>query len=396
MEQTSDLPRSHSLPASGVSPDAPIERENVRGLRATIDLAPIGIAHFDPDGRFLLVNDRLCEIVGYAREDLLTRTFQEITFAGDLAACTELNSQLSVGNTPSYCQEKRFVRRDGSTVWSRVTVSAVRDAKGRVTFLVGIAEDISHLKQAEIERERLLGLERDARAQAERATQLRDEMLAVVAHDLRNPLHTIAVGLETMLKLQPPDDERAARQLVVMQRTLRSMNRMILDLLDVARIEGGNFALAQEHVQVQPLLNEVLELFEAPAREREISLTCNAPQGAHCVIGERDRLVQVLSNLIGNAVKFTPPCGQISVRARLLEEELHVSVEDTGPGIASENLPQLFDRFWQADRTGRVGTGLGLSIAKAIVEAHGGHIWAESVLGRGTTFHFTVPCAPAS
>lgn len=396
MEPTSDLPRSHSLPASGVPRVAPIERARARGLRATIDLAPIGIAHFDLNGRFLLVNDRLCEVVGHAREDLLTRTFQEITFGGDLAACIALNSQLSAGNTSSYCQEKRFVRRDGSTVWSRVTVSAVRDAKGRVGFFVGIAEDISHFKQAEIERERLLGLERDARAQAERATQLRDEMLAVVAHDLRNPLHTIAVGLETMLKLQPPDDERAARQLVVMQRTVRSMNRMILDLLDVTRIEGGNFALAQEHVQVQPLLNEVLELFEAPARERGISLTCNAPQGAPCVIGERDRLVQVLSNLIGNAVKFTPPCGQISVRVRLLEEGLHVSVEDTGPGIPSENLPQLFDRFWQADRTGRVGTGLGLCIAKAIVEAHGGHIWAESVLGRGTTFHFTVPCAPAS
>jgi PAS domain S-box-containing protein len=376
-------------------PVAPFERESARGLRATIDLAPIGIAHFDPDGRFLLVNDRFCEIIGYAREDLLTRTFQEITFGGDLAACMAMSSQLSAGNASRYSQEKRFVRRDGSNVWSRVTVSAVRDAKGSVAFFVGIAEDISHLKQAEIERERLLGLERDARVQAERATQLRDEMLAVVAHDLRNPLHTIAVGLETMLKLQPPDDERAARQLVVMQRTIRSMNRMILDLLDVTRIEGGNFALAQEHVQVQPLLNEVLELFEAPARECGISLTCNAPNGAPCVIGERDRLVQVLSNLIGNAVKFTPPCGQISVRVRLLEESLHVSVEDTGPGIPSENLPQLFDRFWQADPTGRVGTGLGLAIAKAIVEAHGGHIWAESVLGRGTTFHFTVPCAPS-
>jgi PAS domain S-box-containing protein len=395
MEQTSDLPGSGSLAASSVLPVAPFERESARGLRATIDLAPIGIAHFDPDGRFLLVNDRFCEIIGYAREDLLTRTFQEITFGGDLAACMAMSSQLSAGNASRYSQEKRFVRRDGSNVWSRVTVSAVRDAKGSVAFFVGIAEDISHLKQAEIERERLLGLERDARVQAERATQLRDEMLAVVAHDLRNPLHTIAVGLETMLKLQPPDDERAARQLVVMQRTIRSMNRMILDLLDVTRIEGGNFALAQEHVQVQPLLNEVLELFEAPARECGISLTCNAPNGAPCVIGERDRLVQVLSNLIGNAVKFTPPCGQISVRVRLLEESLHVSVEDTGPGIPSENLPQLFDRFWQADPTGRVGTGLGLAIAKAIVEAHGGHIWAESVLGRGTTFHFTVPCAPS-
>jgi signal transduction histidine kinase len=253
----------------------------------------------------------------------------------------------------------------------------------------------SHSLQAGIEGERLLDLERVARAQAERATQLRDEMLAMVAHDLRDPLHTIAVGLETLLKLQPADVERAARQIAVMQRTVRSMNRMILALLDVTRIEGGNFVVAREHVQVQPLLDEVLELFEALAKERGISLTCHAPEGLPDVIGERDRLIQVLSNLIGNAVKFTPPRGRISVNAQLLKKTLHFSVEDTGSGIPSESLPQLFDRFWQADRTGRVGTGLGLPIAKAIVEAHDGRIWAESVVGRGTTFHFTVPCTAA-
>jgi signal transduction histidine kinase len=251
----------------------------------------------------------------------------------------------------------------------------------------------SHSLQAGIELERLLDFERVARAKAERATQLRDEMLAMVAHDLRDPLHTIAVGLDTLLRLQPPDDERAAGQIAAMQRTVRSMNRMILDLLDVTRIEGGNFVLAQERVQVKPLLNDVVELFEAPAQERGISLACHAPEGMPCVIGERDRLIQVLSNLIGNAVKFTPPRGRINVHAQLLEEALHFSVEDTGPGIARESLPQLFDRFWQADRTGGVGSGLGLPIAKGIVEAHGGRIWAESVLGRGTTFHFTVPCA---
>lgn len=234
-----------------------------------------------------------------------------------------------------------------------------------------------------------------SRAHDERATQARDETLAVVAHELRDPLHTIAVGLETMLKLQSPSDERAARQLVVMQRAVRRMNRLILDLLDVTRIEAGTFALAQEHVQVQPLLNEVLELFEGPTRQRSISLTFHAPQGVPCVIGERDRLLRVLSNLVSNAVKFTPPHGRISVSARLQEDALHFSVEDTGPGIPSESLPQLFERFWQADRTGRVGIGLGLPIAKSIVEAHGGQIWAESAPGRGTTFHFTVPCAPS-
>ena len=387
MEHTSKLPHCRPLPAS-VPHITPIEREGARGLRATIDLAPIGIAHFDVNGRFLLVNDRLCEILGYAREDLLTRTFQEITFTDDLASCMALNSQLSAGAVPSYRHEKRFVRRDGSTVWSRVTVSSIRDAKDDVAFFVGIVEDISEQRE-------IAQANRDARAQAERATRLRDEMLAVVAHDLRSPLHTIAIGLETMLKLSPPDDQRANRQVVIMQRSVRSMNRLILDLLDVTRIEAGTLVVAQEHVRVRALLNDALELFEVPAREREVSLTCNAPDGMPCVIGERDRLIQVLSNLIGNAVKFTPPGGRISVRARPLDEHLDVSVEDTGPGISGEDLPHLFDRFWQADRARRAGTGLGLAIAKGIVEAHGGHIWAESLLGRGTAFHFTIPYARA-
>lgn len=385
MEHTSALPHPHPLPAS-VPHITPIEREGTRGLRATIDLAPIGIAHFDSNGRFLLVNDRLCEILGYARDDLLEHTFQEITFADDIATCIALTSQLSAGDIPSYRQEKRFVRRDGSIVWSRVTVSSIRDAQGDVGFFVGVAEDIS-------EQRKVAQANRDARAQAERATRLRDEMVAVVAHDLRNPLHAIATGLETMLKLPLPDDERASRQLVIMQHSVRSMDRLILDLLDVTRIEAGNLAIAHEHVQVRALLKDALELFEGPARERELSLTCNVPDGVPCVVGERDRLIQVLSNLIGNAVKFTPPHGRISVRARPLDEHLDVSVEDTGPGISGEDLPHLFDRFWQADRAAHGGTGLGLAIAKGIVEAHGGHIWAESVLGRGTSFHFTIPYA---
>src|ERR1041384_6146701 len=132
----------------------------------------------------------------------------------------------------------------------------------------------------------------------QRERRLRAETLAVVAHDLRTPLHTIAVGLETLLKLQPPNDERAARQFVILQRTVGSMNRLILDLLDVTRIEAGNFAVAREQVEVQPLLDEILERFEASALEREISLRCYALQGVPCVIGERDRLLKVLTTLI--------------------------------------------------------------------------------------------------
>jgi PAS domain S-box-containing protein len=225
MKHTSALSHPHALLAS-VPHITHVEQDGTRGLRATIDLVPIGIAHFDVNGRFLLVNDRLCEILGYARDYLLSHTFHEITFADDIASCVALNSQLLAGDIPSYREQKRFVRRDGSTVWSNVTVSSIRDTKGDVVFFVGVAEDIS-------EQRKIAQSHRDARAQAERASRLRDEMVAVVAHDLRNPLHTIAIGLETMLKLPLPDDERINRQLVIMQHSVRTMNRLILDLLDV-------------------------------------------------------------------------------------------------------------------------------------------------------------------
>lgn len=214
-------------------------------------------------------------------------------------------------------------------------------------------------------------------AHDERATQLRDEMLAVVAHELRDPLHTIAVGLETMLKLQPPGDGRAARQLAVMQRTVRRMNRLILDLLDVTRIEAGNFVVAQEHVQVQPLLNEVLELFDAPARQRSISLTCHAPQAVPCVIGERDRLLRVLSKFYWQCCQVHPgswpnPCACAADRGgssllggghRSRDSERNYSAA-VRPLLAGEPNGTCRDRARAADREGDRGSTWGADLGR--------------------------------
>ena len=165
-------------------------------------------------------------------------------------------------------------------------------------------------------------------------------------------------------------------------------------------------------MHVRALCDETLELFEAPARERRLMLRCEVGDDVPPVLGDRDRLEQVLSNLLGNALKFTAAGGQVRLSARavadggersradgsrhLAGDAVEISVADTGSGIPSDQLAHVFDRFWQADRQGRAGAGLGLSIVKGIVEAHGGDIRVESVVGEGTTFSLTVPVAPPS
>lgn len=254
------------------------------------------------------------------------------------------------------------------------------------------SKDITALKQAEAEREDLLEREREARLQAERATRARDEMLALVAHDLRNPLQTLSLSTVAMLNT-PMSEAQRDRQLAIMQRTIKNMDRLIGDLLDVSRTEAGSFAINHSTVEPHALFGEILELFEAQARERDITLTCNVAPDIPSVSGDHDRLVQLLSNIIGNALKFTPPRGQVCAAARALDGALHVSIADTGPGMRREDLPHIFDRFWKADHSAGSGAGLGLRIAKAIAEAHGGRIWAESEPGRGLTVCFSIPCA---
>ena len=248
----------------------------------------------------------------------------------------------------------------------------------------------------EEERERLLESERQARQGAERATRLRDDVLAVVAHDLRNPVHTIILSTGVLHDI-PLDEPQRRQRLAVIDRTAKGMDHLIGDLLDATRIESGTFDVRRGHVQVSALLDDALESFDAQAKECGITLQCSVSQDLPPVVGDRDRLAQVLSNLIGNALKFTPRGGTIRVNAIAgADDVLEVSVADSGNGIPAEHLPHVFDRFWQADRQGRAGAGLGLSIVKGIVEAHGGRIRVASVVGEGTTFSFTIPLAKPS
>ena len=228
---------------------------------------------------------------------------------------------------------------------------------------------------------------------AQRATKTRDDVLGIVAHDLRSPLNAIALWIQVVERqIQRNGGELATKSqepLKSIAAATKRMGRLIQDLLDVVRLEAGRLSLNANPHAALSLLHEAVESARPLASQHPLRM--EAPEQLPSVLGDRDRLQQVFSNLLGNALKFTPPGGEVVVAAHEEGEHVRFSIRDTGPGIPPEALEHLFDRFWQAQQGDRRGAGLGLSIAKGIVEAHGGQLRVESEVGRGSTFSFTVP-----
>jgi signal transduction histidine kinase/DNA-binding response OmpR family regulator len=251
-----------------------------------------------------------------------------------------------------------------------------------------ILTQLAQLAAIALENARLFRAQQDA-------TRARDDLVAIVSHDLRNPVHTISMAASFLLEIAPANDRRvqARRQLEVIQRSATRANRLIQDLLDVAKIQAGGLAVDPVAVEVKNLVSEVMESATTLASAAQIKVTSDFTEPLPSVASDRERVLQVFTNLIGNAIKFTPKGGQITIRACHESGEVRFTVADSGPGIPREHLDHVFDRYWQAKSTAKLGTGLGLSIAKGIVEAHGGRIWAESPPGRGAEFNFTLPIA---
>jgi len=235
-----------------------------------------------------------------------------------------------------------------------------------------------------------LEAEQAARSEAERAVRIRDGVLAVVAHDLRNPIGRIATTVSLLLEesLAAPD---RAKLLAMLRRTTAGMSRLVQDLVDVASLEAGRLAIDREPLDPRQLVIDVCDAFRASAAERGLRLVCDSGTGVPIVAADRGRIVQVLNNLLDNAMRLTPAGGELVVRAELVEGSARLTVSDTGPGIEPEELPHLFDRFWQGQRSRRGSAGLGLAIAKGIIEAHGGRIGVESTPGHGSTFYIFLP-----
>ena len=271
--------------------------------------------------------------------------------------------------------------RTGENVILRCSVAPVRSG-GQVVSAVGACTDITQRKREEAERDRLY---REAR----QAVADRQHVLSVVSHDLRSPLNTIVLATETLKDDHLPAEVRL-KGLAAMTRAAARMNRMISDLLDVNSIEAGRLALKPLPLDPHSIVSEVMELFTPQAAARRLTLLKEVPEGLPLVRGDRDRLVQVLANLVSNALKVSVE-GSVTIRLEQRDKEVVFAVIDTGPGIPERVRSRIFEPYWRAENATYKGTGLGLAIVRGIVEGHGGRVWIESEPGRGAAFLFSVP-----
>ncbi|MDX1932336.1 MAG: PAS domain S-box protein [Capsulimonadales bacterium] len=386
-------------------------RESEERFRRTFEQAAVGIAHVAPDGRFLRVNQRLCDIVGYSRDVLLARAFQEITHPDDLDKDVSFTRRLLSGEIATYSMEKRYLCRDGAIVWVQLTVSLARATNGQPDYFISVVEDISERKRNEAQIVALnSGLEQRvadrtaelaaaiadaerARAEAETANQAKSEFLSRMSHELRTPLNSI-LGFAQVMEMQTTDRKLSERIGRILQAG-RHLLQLINEVLDIARVESGRLALSLEPVRVGTAVTMAVDLISPLCSEKGLHLSTDFGEcEALYVLADQQRLIQVILNLLANAVKYNRSDGHISVTCERWDETyVRIRVRDTGVGIAEENLPRLFQPFERlgVDSGEIEGTGLGLALSKSLTEAMNGKISVHSRPGIGSTFCVDLP-----
>lgn len=374
-------------------------RESEQHLRLAIEATQLGTWDYFPEtGRFRW-SERCRSLFGVAPEELVTyEQFLDALHTEDRARTHEAVQRAlrSDGGGVFDVEYRAASSQDGTSRWIRATGRAFFDEQGRAVRFIGTVQDIDDRKQLESQRARLLEAERVARERAEEASRVRGDLMAIVSHDLRNPLSTITTGITLLQSIATLDPTgKAPRQLDLILRSAERMAKLISDLLDMASIDEGRLVVTPSVQDADSLLQDAFDFHHLIASSKQVRVVAQKPTASLFVRADRERILQVLSNVVGNAIKFTPAGGVVTIAAESQGTLARFSITDTGPGVSQEQLPHLFDRYWQATPRAGGGIGLGLSIAKGIVDAHGGQIWAESELGKGTTFYFTLPALAA-
>ncbi|HVI00518.1 MAG TPA: chemotaxis protein CheB [Enhygromyxa sp.] len=349
-------------------------RESEERYRAIVEQSIVGVAFGDFDGRLTFVNARCAEMLGGEVEALIGRRWIEFTHPDDRERILELFERLATTGEP-FAIEKRFVREQGDVVWVTNTVAAIRDAEGKPLATVALLVDITERKLAE-----------QAVSEADRR---KDEFLATLAHELRNPLAPIASAL-AMLR-EPGDSKRVNELHAIVDRQVKHMIRLVEDLLDVSRITRGAIELRKQFTDLAKVVRDAIET-SRPQIDGQRRLSVEIAPDPVIVYGDHARLVQVVSNLLNNAGKYTPDRGRIWLQLTRDGERARLSVRDDGAGIAEPMLSKVFEMFVQGDKSLNSGLGVGLTLVRSLVEMHGGTVEARSAgLGQGSEFIVTLP-----
>ena len=337
-----------------------------RSFRAFFDSVAIGTAQIGPNGYFQEVNDRFCEITGYTREDLRSMTPFDLDHPEDRDE-DYLRVHEYVSGSGVYRNEKRYVRKDGTVIWVHAAANLLRDDQGRPLQSIAIVEDITERKLAE--------------QALQDADRLKDEFLAMLAHELRNPLAPLRNAVEL---LRDPSAQNGGWCREIIERQVSHLTRLIDDLLDVSRITRDKLEVRRERTTLAEVLAAAIEASRPLLDRCEQRLVVEELPEPLPLDGDLVRLTQVFTNLLTNAAKFTEKPGTIRISAVRHAESVRVSVKDSGVGMTSEELPRIFDMFFQGECRARSldGLGIGLSLVRRIVELHGGTIEARSE-GRG-------------
>jgi PAS domain S-box-containing protein len=351
--------------------------------------AAIGMALVSLDGHWLKVNEALCELLGYSPRELCAKTVADVTHPDDIDGNLANARRLLDGSANFYKMEKRYVHKNGSIVWCLLSVSIIRDKKGRSQYFVSQVEDIDELKQAMV-------LQQDLTQKAQAAEKAKSQFLATMSHEIRTPLNGV-IGMASILAdTELNDMQRECVETINVSG--ESLLAVINDILDYSKIEAGRLELEKRSFNLQQCLEEAFDIFAIQIRSKGLeAVYFVAPEIPTNLSGDSTRLRQILVNLIGNAIKFTAK-GEIAVNVECERKDqtghhLRFSVSDTGIGIPKEAAAKLFSAFQQVDcSTTRQygGTGLGLAICKRLTSLMGGNIWVTSVQGKGSTFHFSI------
>jgi len=335
----------------------------------------------DLEDRILSWNRGAELILGYSKDEVIGKHLSILLPPERSHELAEIRAKVEISGALRDI-EVRSKRKDGVMIHLSLSVSPIRDGDGKIIGFLRVAKDVSEKKRFE---RRLKELDR-----------MKSDFVSNVSHELRTPLTAIKGSVDNMLDgITGSLTEKQTRYLIRIKSNSDRLGRLITDLLDLSKIEAGKIDLRPAYLSVTALAKEVAEVLRAVATEKLISLEVTSPDDQANVWADRDKLVQILMNLIGNALKFTPLHGKVTIAIERPDAQwVKLSVADTGPGIPAEEAAKIFDKFYQVEQSNKQkvkGTGLGLAISKALVEMHGGKIWIESGMELGSVFSFTLP-----
>jgi PAS domain S-box-containing protein len=364
-----------------------ILKESEERFRKIFEESPFSILMSDKDFSIIRANQSFCNFIGYSEEDLKSFTFRDFTHS-DYIGNDEISLlELVSGKIPVYHTEKRYIRNDGSEIWGSTTVSIVRNKQDEVQFLLVMIEDITSRKKAEAE---LIA----AKEKAEESDKLKTAFLHNVSHEIRTPMNAI-IGFSALLNDNELSDEDRRQYIDIIFQSGSQLLSIINDIVDIANVESGQAKVNLTEVNLNSTLRSLNDQFSIYGKQNFVSihLKTTLSDNDSKIVTDNTKLVQILSNLINNAIKFTKN-GLINFGYTLKDKYIEFFVSDSGIGIPPEYHSRIFDRFFQVDSAVSrqySGTGLGLSICKGYVELLGGEIKVESELGKGALFLFTIP-----